>query len=143
MLQPGEHKRRRDPPGTHLMAPSTLPQGNFNMLLVTPSHATIPDCSEVSPQFNTKSAEGLPVSCGLGRNPPRTRRPSLLSAIPCSSCGGRAAALFKAEADLASRSGLAAVLASFYEKAVPFPYLPGRLEPRYLIKTTASPAALS
>ncbi|XP_034248575.1 axonemal 84 kDa protein [Thrips palmi] len=39
--------------------------GNFNMLLVTPSHATIPDCTEVSPQFNTKSAEGLPFYADL------------------------------------------------------------------------------
>lgn len=32
------------------------------MLLVTPSHATIMECTEVSPIFSTKGAEGMPVS---------------------------------------------------------------------------------
>lgn len=39
--------------------------GNFNMLLVTPSHATIPECTEVSPMFNSKSAEGFPFYADL------------------------------------------------------------------------------
>lgn len=39
--------------------------GNYNMLLVTPAHAAILECTEVSTQFNTKSADGLPFYADL------------------------------------------------------------------------------